>query len=44
MRIVVDLNGLNLNEKICVKDINAGSGVTVLTPGDEMVATVKPLR
>lgn len=44
VRIVVDVNGLNLNEKICVKDINAGSGVTVLTPGDEMVATVKPLR
>ena len=44
VRIVVDVNGLNLNEKICVKDINAGSGVTVLTSGDEMVATVKPLR
>ena len=44
VRIVVDVGNLNLNEKICVKDIVAESGVTVLTPGDEMVATVKPLR
>ncbi|MGI5172615.1 50S ribosomal protein L25 [Treponema sp. OMZ 840] len=43
-RIVVDVTNLSLNAQLSVKDINAGSGVTVLTPADEIVAAVKPLR
>ncbi|MFA5571265.1 MAG: 50S ribosomal protein L25 [Sphaerochaetaceae bacterium] len=42
--IVVDVSALGLNESISVEEIPSIAGVTILTPGDYTVASVRSVR
>ena len=44
VRIIADVSELNLNAELKVKDLKLGSGVTVVTGADEVIAAVRPLR
>ena len=40
----VDVSALQMNESLRVADLQIPAGVKVHTPGDETVATVKPVK
>lgn len=44
VRIIADVSELNLNAELKVKDLKLGSGITVVTGADEVIAAVRPLR
>ncbi len=39
-RIEVDVSGLKIGDSLKVEDIDAGEGITFITPGDEVLASV----
>lgn len=43
-RIVADVSGLALNQELLVKDLPFEASVTVVTPADEVIASVRPMR
>lgn len=44
IRITADISELKLNESILIKDLPFGPNVTVLTPSDKVIATVRPMH
>jgi len=43
-RVVIDVSNINIGDVFCVKDIDLGDKVTVLTPAEAEVITVAPAR
>ena len=44
VRLVVDVSKINIGERLCVKDIDFGKGVEILTPADTCIVSVSPAR
>ena len=42
--LVVDVSKINIGERLCVKDIDFGKGVEILTPADTCIVSVSPAR
>ncbi|MCR5290627.1 MAG: 50S ribosomal protein L25 [Treponema sp.] len=43
-KVIIDISGINIGEAFCVKDLNLGKGVSVLTPAETMLMSVAPAR
>ena len=43
-RIVIDVSKINIGERLCVKDVNLGDGVEVLTPAETCLVSISPAR
>ena len=43
-RIVLDISKINIGEKLCVKDMNLGNGVTILTPAETSLVSISAGR
>ena len=44
VRIELDVSALNIGDKLCVKDMNLGDGVKVITPADTCLVSISPAR
>ena len=44
VRVVVDVTKVNIGDVLCVKDVNLGDNITVLTPADASLVSVAAPR
>ena len=42
--IVVDVSALNIGDELCVKDLNLGKDVTILSDKDASLVSISPAR
>ncbi|MCR4627889.1 MAG: 50S ribosomal protein L25 [Treponema sp.] len=42
--LVVDVSKINIGERLCVKDVDFGKGVEILTPAETSIVSVSPAR
>ena len=43
-KLIVDVSKINIGEKLCVKDIDLGKAVEILTPAETSIVSVSPAR